>query len=52
MWKRGGNVRKKIKIFKSGKYRQGEYDKERVKNIFSNAKVLIISLAFIPFNAI
>ena len=38
MWKRGGNVRKKIKIFKSGKYRQGEYDKERVKNIFSNAK--------------
>ena len=38
MLKRGGNVRKKIKIFKSGKYRQGEYDKERVKNIFSKAK--------------
>ncbi len=28
----------KIKVFKSGKYPQGEYDKERVKNIFSKAK--------------
>ena len=28
----------KIKVFKSGKYPQGEYDKDRVKNIFSKAK--------------
>ena len=28
----------KIKVFKSGKYPQGEYDKEKVKNIFSKAK--------------
>ena len=28
----------KIKVFESGKYPQGEYDKERVKSIFSKAK--------------
>ena len=36
--KRGEVVKKRIKIFETGIYPQGKYDKERVKKIFGNVK--------------
>lgn len=37
-------MKKRIKIFKTGKYPQGEFSKERVKKIFSNVKDKVLGV--------